>query len=131
MDFTTMGGDCTNFISQCLAAGGIPMTRPSGTSPIGDTGWYYIDANHRAAAFSGVQPLYDFLIKSGIGREAPIETLETGDIIQLSFDGEKFGHSLLVTEPGTNPKVATHSMDSFNRPLSSYGYVLARGIHII
>jgi len=125
MDFTTLGGDCTNFVSQCLVAGGLPQNYAK------DTGWYYKSPTDRAAAFSGVEYLYNYLTKNKIATEAPVESLEIGDIIQLSFDGEKFVHSLIVVEAGTNPKIATHTMDSFGRPISSYGYITARGLHIL
>jgi hypothetical protein len=124
MDFSQMGGDCTNFISQCLVAGGL-------TQKGGDMGWYYKSPSDRAAAFSGVEYLYNYLIQNKVAREVPIAQLQAGDIIQLSFDGEKFSHSLLVLSGGADPKVATHSIDSYNRALSSYTYQLARGLHII
>ena len=38
-DFTNDGGDCTNFVSQVLAAGGMPMTYPVYNPTIKD--WYY------------------------------------------------------------------------------------------
>jgi len=38
-DFTNIGGDCTNFVSQVLAAGGMSMTHPVYNPTIID--WYY------------------------------------------------------------------------------------------
>ncbi len=35
-DFDGLGGDCTNFISQCILAAGAPMNYTK------DTGWYYV-----------------------------------------------------------------------------------------
>jgi hypothetical protein len=98
-------------------------------------GWFYKSPKLRSASFSGVEYLYQFLMRPKQGRgpvavETPIESLEVGDIIQLSFDGTKFGHSLLVVQSGSDPKIATHSMDSLDRPLSSYIYAKARGLHI-
>ena len=44
-DFSEIGGDCTNFASQCLYAGtGIMNFTP-------EFGWYYIDATDRALGF--------------------------------------------------------------------------------
>ena len=46
-DFSEIGGDCTNFASQCLYAGtGIMNFTP-------EYGWYYIDATDRAPAWTG------------------------------------------------------------------------------
>ena len=44
LNFDGLGGDCTNFVSQCLYAGCGVMN----FTPV--TGWYYRDAAHRAAA---------------------------------------------------------------------------------
>ena len=48
-DYERIGGDCTNFASQCVYAGSGVMNYTR------DLGWYYIDANNKAPAwvFSG------------------------------------------------------------------------------
>ncbi|MDL2273549.1 amidase domain-containing protein [Oscillospiraceae bacterium OttesenSCG-928-G22] len=129
LNYDDMGGDCTNFISQCLHEGGGEMNyRP-------DLGWYYRTGNDKAPAWSGVPYLYRFLL-SGLtpgffAEEAPPERMEPGDVIQLSFDGTLFSHSLLVTMRDTSELyVATHTFDSLNRPLSTYDYRGIRYIHI-
>ena len=57
-DYEELGGDCTNFASQCLYAGGGVMN----FTP--DLGWYYIDANQKAPAWTGVSYLHQFLTRS-------------------------------------------------------------------
>ena len=57
-DFSELGGDCTNFASQCLYAGSGIMN----FTPI--FGWYYIDASNRTASWTGVEYLYNFLINN-------------------------------------------------------------------
>ena len=47
-DYSNLGGDCTNFISQCLYAGGGIMNYTR------DLGWYYNNANDKAPAWTGV-----------------------------------------------------------------------------
>lgn len=132
-DFSQIGGDCTNFISQCIYAGSGVMNH----TPI--MGWYYYNVSDRTAAWSGVPYLYKFLTtneKSGpYGRVAPLEEAQPGDVIQLSFDGYRFTHSLLVVAVGANPaphniRVATHTYDTDNRLLDTYEYEEARLIHI-
>jgi len=93
-------------------------------------GWFYTNLNNRAPAFSGVEPLFMWLNRL-YGAEMPLKSLLVGDIIQLSFDGIKYSHSLLVTSQSPNIRVATHSDDSFDRPLETYNYLSARGIHIL
>lgn len=65
------------------------------------------------------------------GRAAALEELERGDLIQLGDASDKWYHSLFVTEvTGDDILVSTHTFDAYRRPLSSYVYAQARGIHI-
>ena len=133
-DFSEMGGDCSNFISQCLIAGGAVMNETK------DTGWYYHSMNSRAAGWTAVPYLYQFLVsnrgRGPFGHEVALEEIEPGDIIQLKFAGmNDYSHSLLVVATGESPapgniRIAAHSYDSDDRLLSTYSYVSARGIHI-
>ena len=56
-DFTYLGGDCTNFISQCLHAGGFKMN-------YNINGWYFNSLNSRSPAWSGVDEFWDFSVKN-------------------------------------------------------------------
>lgn len=127
-DFSLIGGDCTNFISQCLYAGGGVMNYTK------DTGWYYNSASDRSAAWSGVEFLYRFLLANKgpgpHGTELPPGDAQPGDVIQLSFNGRTFTHSLMVVNNGQEILITTHTDDSDNRPLNTYQYQLARLIHI-
>jgi hypothetical protein len=133
-DFETMGGDCSNYISQCLLAGGAVMNETP------DTGWYYRSLNSRAPAWSGVLFLWDFLLnnrgRGPFGHEIPLEQARPGDIIQLKFAGKPdFSHTVLVifasdpAAPG-NVLVNAHSYDCADRPLDSYSYVAARALRV-
>lgn len=119
-DFDTMGGDCTNFVSQCIFAGGAPMNYTK------DVGWYYVSLSDRAAAWTGVEFLYRFLTTNrGVGpfaKEIPLSDVRVGDVIQLG-DGTGFYHTLLTVDvvAGT-PYVAAHTSDAFDRPLWSYSF---------
>lgn len=121
--FNGIGGDCTNFISQCVHAGGAPQNYTP------DTGWYYNSPTDRAAAWTSVEHFYQFLMRQHEigpkGRQIPLEEVQIGDVIQLSFLAGQFSHSLLVVDVGDNTNadnvlIATHSDNSDNRPLSSY-----------
>lgn len=131
--FGGIGGDCTNFISQCIKAGGAPENFTK------DTGWYYISPSNRAAAWTSVEYLYRFLIRQEKigpkGKVVPIKDVQIGDVIQLAFEPNKYSHSLLVVKTGKVPTpqnvlIATHSDSALDRPLSSYSYVSFRCIHI-
>ena len=128
-DFTGSGGNCTNFVSQCIYAGCCTMN-------FTDTfGWYYISPDDRAPAWTGVEFLYNFLtVNAGVGpygREVELSELETGDVVQLRREDGDYYHTLIVTGRDVGEiLVAAQSNDAFNRPLSTYDFAAARGIHI-
>jgi hypothetical protein len=137
-DFSEIGGDCTNFASQCLFAGvGVMNFTP-------DVGWFYRSLESRAAAWTGVEYFYRFLmanngekgvVGSGAGpfaREVPLSGLEIGDFVQLGRDTGDFYHTpVVVGFSRSEPLLAAHSYDGFNRPLSSYRYARLRCLHIV
>lgn len=127
-NYDLLGGDCTNFISQCLYAG-LPHMNYQGY------GWYYADANHKSASWTGVEFLYNFLINnSGNGPRGTLivkDELELGDLIQLSFNQNIYSHTLIITQiQNQNILVCAHSNDALNRHLDSYIYEKIRYIKI-
>lgn len=133
-DFEDIGGDCTNYVSQCLYAG-------CGVMNYSQTdGWYYVNINDRAPSWTGVIYLQRFLLTNmgaGVyGMTSPIEALVPGDVIQLQDSDGRFYHSLFVSyviQPALpqNIFVCAHSYDARDRRLSTYGYYNALGIHIL
>ena len=127
-NFENIGGDCTNFASQCIYAGALTMN----FTPV--FGWYYRSSYDRAASWSGVEFLYKFLINNqGIGpyaRIVPQSQAEPGDIVQLGTANGSFYHSPVITAVMPEILVAAHTYDALDRPLSSYIYEMARFIHI-
>lgn len=127
-NFDNVGGDCTSFISQCLLAGGATMNYKK------DLGWYYKNGNDKSPSWSGVEFLYNFLTTNKntgpVGKQVSLKDIEVGDIIQLSFDGKKFSHTLLVVKKDINIYVASHTYDVFGKNLNEYIYKTSRAIHI-
>lgn len=133
-DYSDIGGDCTNFCSQVLHAGGCVMNYSEG-------GWFYKDGNDRTHSWTGVNFLYDFLISDKeigpIAKEVGVGGIRIGDIIQLSFQkGNVFDHSLLVVECGNPPavaniKVSTHTDDQSHYSLTNYTWTKIRYLHIV
>ena len=127
-NFDDLGGDCTNFASQCLYAGAGVMN----DTPI--FGWYYRSVEDRSPSWTGVEYLYDFLVTNqGAGpyaSEVTEDAIRPGDLIQLGRADGSYYHTLvvLVTEPAI--LIAAHSNDALNRPLESYRYDRARFLHI-
>ena len=132
-DFSDIGGNCTNFASQCIYAGSGVMNY----TPV--YGWFYISANNKAPAWTGVNELFRFLTTNrGSGPQGEVVTLneiEPGDVIQLRFtDAPRFDHTPVVTDIGDRTPdtilIAANSNDARCRPLSSYNYKELRPIHI-
>ena len=132
-DFERIGGDCTNFASQCIYAGaGVMNYTPT-------YGWYYISPDDRAPAWAGVVYLYEFLTQNrGVGpfgREVDVERVAPGDIVQLKLRKPVFDHTPVIVAVGSPPTVenilvAAHSQDVDYRPLSTYNDRDIRFIHI-
>lgn len=127
--FGGIGGDCTNFISQCLLAGGAIMQY----SP---SGWFYNSSYDRSPSWTSVKELQKFLLNFSIGGpKASIVTLseiEIGDIIQLKQNPIRFNHTVIVTEIRQGEiYVCAHSNDALDRPLSSYNFIELMPLHIL
>lgn len=130
LNFDNLGGDCTNFASQCLYAGSRVM------NPKKVYGWYYYSSSNRTAPWTGVSYLYNFLTgNKGVGpygAVADAAAMDVGDIVQLGHANGQFYHSpVVVAVKDGEIFVAAHTFDTYMRPLSSYVYDQARFIHIV
>lgn len=133
-DYEMLGGDCTNFASQCVYAG----SRIMNFTPT--YGWYYINADKKAPAWTGVTYFYNFMTREEesvgpVAAETSIDRIIPGDIIQLSFSEDTWDHTLVVVRvtgrSSSNIYVSAHSYDVDNRSLSTYQYRNVRFLHFI
>ena len=129
-NFAGIGGNCTNFVSQCIYAGSCKMNyKPT-------FGWYYISMNERAPSWTGVDYFYNFITTNTdvgpFGRDATPDELEVGDVIQLGRDGEGFYHTLFIIGfEDDDPLIAAQTDNALGRALSTYTYDFARYIKIL
>ena len=127
-NFDKLGGDCTNFTSQCIYAGASIMNE----TPV--MGWYYRSSYERTASWTGVGYLYNFLLNNkSVGPYAHVVSqaeVLPGDIVQLGTYGGHFYHSPIITAVYPKILVAAHTFDALDRPLSTYVYDQARFLHI-
>ncbi len=131
-NFDNLGGDCTNFASQCIYEGCKVMNYTK------TTGWYYNNANDKSPSWTGVEYLYGFLINNKAigphGIEVSKNDIEIGDLVQLSFSKKLYSHSLIVVKKESNNLdeiyVASHTFNSYNRKISSYQFENVRFVHI-
>ncbi len=125
--FGEIGGDCTNFVSQCLHAGGFKMIYGN------FDGWFYVSPDFRSASWSGVSFFRKFLLDDvnfPKGEIVDEKDIEVGDVVFL-FDGEKYYHTLIVSQIQNGEIfVCAHSSAALNRPLKSYFPVKFEFVHI-
>jgi len=111
--------DCTNYVSQCLLAGGAPMNYTGRR----DSGWWYQGRKGGREGWSYswavANALQHYLATSRSGLRAeqvhsPYE-LELGDVIFYDWDGNgSFQHSTIVTgfDLAGEPLVNAHTVNS-------------------
>jgi hypothetical protein len=135
-DYSNIGGDCTNFASQVLLAGGANMNYDS------FQGWYYLNPNQKSPSWTGVDFLYNFLIsnktRGPFGINANWDGVAIGDLVQLSYQGRpNFNHTLIITKLDpigiiNGIHVSAHSIDRLNVNLiKTYSWKEIRFIHIL
>ncbi len=109
--------DCTNYISQCLHAGGAPMRG----FPARGTGWWMRSKNW-SYSWSVAHSMRMHLANSTIGLRAKEverpEELLLGDVICYDFQGDgRFDHTTIVTAKDEQkmPLVNAHTTNSRKR----------------
>lgn len=128
--FAGIGGNCTNFVSQCVLAGSCVMNY----TPI--FGWYYLSTNRRSASWTGVQYFYNFITQNTdvgpFGIDVPLSEAEVGDVIQLQNADGIFYHTIIISEIRDGEiYICANSNDARDKPLSDYNYAALRVIHIL
>ena len=116
-NFPVFTVDCTNFVSQCLLAGGAKMWG----YPDRLNGWWYEEDNW-SLSWSVAHSLYWYL-KGGKGTIAAEEKqsareLELGDVICYDFAGDgRYDHTTIVTAKTSEnePLVNAHTDNSYHR----------------
>lgn len=114
--------DCSNFISQCLFAGGAPMNYTGKRA----AGWWYKGRfngqEHWSYSWAVAQALQWYLMANRTGLRAEevssADQLELGDVISYDWDGDgRFQHSTIVTAKDGNgmPLVDAHTVASHHR----------------
>jgi len=100
VNFESMGGNCTNFTSQCLKAGGISFDK------IGTYQWYYYSSTDRAPAWTSANYFRTYY-KNNIGSSSikglkaatsDFASMRLGDLVQLVSSGTA-SHSMFISSP--------------------------------
>jgi hypothetical protein len=127
--FAGIGGNCTNFVSQCVLAGSCVMN----FTPV--YGWFYLSSSRRSASWTGVDFFYDFMTTNvGVGPygvAADRNTVEIGDVVQLAKEDGDFYHTLIISKiENRDIYICANTNDALDKPLSEYSYTTERFIHI-
>lgn len=132
-DYSGRGGNCQNFVSQCLLAGGIPMDREGNAV----WKWYGEDpdnsgsAEGRSPSWTGVDEFYQYAAENeGFGLVAAVdyayEEGEAGDLIRLGFP-DNWNHVVMITDVIRDEEgrtvdylIDSNTSDMHNFPVSAY-----------
>lgn len=136
MDYEDLGGDCTNFISQCLHHGGIPFDHNGDAM---SKHWYWYSEHDRTPSWTGVHALRTYLLgNNDLGTCHPgvyatvchWQDLEPGDLVQKEIDGN-LTHTMIVTKKVLDDQgkvidylICQHSYDLEDFPLSKKDGIL-------
>jgi hypothetical protein len=92
--------DCTNFISQCLYAGGFPMVGGRDRAK----GWWYRQGRPDNWSYSwAVANSFYWFLRSRAQQVSRVEDLQLGDVICYDFEGDgRWNHSTIVTYKDEN-----------------------------
>lgn len=105
-NYNSIGGDCANFVSQCLYAGGLPMT----------DGWFFRDSNNRSSSWSLADGLFKYLSAScGTAVENPADSDVTAGnpVFYYSAGKGRYSHTAICVGVNASgvPVVDAHNND--------------------
>jgi len=141
------GGNCNNYISQALFAGGIPMDSDGYINA--QWKWYGEEMDDgdgsewgRSPAWTGVAEFYSYASENeGYGLVALVDenvfSGSRGDVLQYGHNGDWL-HSVIITEVindsdgnMTDYLINSNTTDRINYPASAYGYSELRLIKVL
>nr|WP_280521157.1 amidase domain-containing protein [Paenibacillus mangrovi] len=126
-DYTSLGGDCTNFASQVLGdakeGGGLPMSGAWGHRGSGIRAWVQTDAFEHFLLYSGYGRLmakgtFEEITRSGGKHQhGAIAKLQPGDLIGYELKGDTDHFSIVVGQDDNGyPLVNSHTVDRYRVP---------------
>ena len=146
MAYDMYGGNCQNFCSQAMYAGGLSMDY---SGPVNSQWKWYGEAINEAAtpygrsySWRGVDEFYTYATSGNTNgvicvADRPFTMADKGDILQFGAYGE-WRHSVIITDIiyDENGKlldfaIASNTADRYNYPASAYIYTAKRVIHIL
>ncbi|OPF80216.1 hypothetical protein VT50_0213770 [Streptomyces antioxidans] len=117
--FNEAGGDCTNFVSQSLKAGG--WANKSGDAEDYRSWWY--DTSYQSTSWVGANEWSWFTLDAKRATNlANVYYMGVGDVMQMDFDkdGSK-DHTMIVTYRSSSgvPYLTYHSVNTYRKSIAS------------
>lgn len=116
-DYSAYGGDCQNYSSQVIIAGGSPM------DDVGSAQWYYFGSKRRTPSWTGVGYFISYILNNNDkGPRGVIVqgagSLQSGDVVHLDWDYDgRYNHAVSIYNTGSSPTISGHTNDELNYPL--------------
>ena len=124
--YADVGGDCANFTSQAIYAGGMEQVP---CSPFGTTGWYYVSANNRSATWTGARYLRQWMANNrGVEFDATDDTVLTGNPVFY----KNTSHAVLCVGKNSagKPIINSHTADRYHVTYTYYGTNIMHTVHL-
>lgn len=105
-NYNSIGGDCANFVSQCLRAGGLEMT----------DGWYWYSYDERSTSWASCSNMYNYFKNAGytiIENPSDDELYDGNPVLYYSSSKGRWSHAAIcVGHDGSgNALVSAHNND--------------------
>ncbi|MFD9378745.1 amidase domain-containing protein [Streptomyces sp. NPDC059999] len=121
-DFTSPNGDCTNFVSQALLAGGWKTSAPLVVDPLTHRQpqfWYY-SADSPSWTWTGANAWAQFAKDSGrVEKVRYLSDVGIGDVVQFANPADRNkDHTMIVTSlTEQGPRMSFHTTNTLDEPL--------------
>lgn len=123
--------DCADFVSQCLAAGGVPQIKTGLISPHSKTSnWYYSDSKP-SHTWGGANNFYNHW-SDRVGVASSSSALGVGDAVSIDFGGDGTpDHTVIIVQAGSTDSskyLASHTYDRYKKYYSNgnlYDYTIS------
>lgn len=123
--------DCANFVSQCLAAGGVPQIKSGLILPHQKTGNWYYNNNKPSHTWGGANNFYNhWSARAGVASSSA--DLGVGDAVSIDFNADGSpDHTVIIVSAGSGDSskyLASHTTDRYMYYYSNgslYNFTLA------
>jgi len=114
-NFNSIGGDCANYTSQCISAGGMPQVK---CNQYGSTGWFYVNSTDRSGTWTKATMLATWMGNNRGVRVTPSNTTiyKGSPVFYWNSKSGNDGHATIcvgLNSAGT-PIINSHNDDLYH-----------------